>query len=104
MQQREICDQCSHSTTNNMLTSYLEDLVVEIDLTNKLLLAAPRHGRDSYPSDEGTTGVPGGVRSLSNIKAQEIIRVRVLELIIRKTDYYDNLLKLFCSTLKAFRF
>ena len=42
----------------------LEAFVVETDLTLVLLLGASEVDRDSDSSDEGKTGVPGGVRSL----------------------------------------
>lgn len=42
----------------------LEAFVVETDLTLVLLLGASAVDWDSDPSDEGKSGVPGGVRSL----------------------------------------
>ena len=42
----------------------LEAFVVETDLTLELLLGASEVNWDSDPSDEGQSGVPGGVRSL----------------------------------------
>lgn len=44
-------------------TESLEALVVEVDLV-KLLLGGTKVDWDS-PSDDGNTGVPGGVRSQS---------------------------------------
>jgi hypothetical protein len=40
----------------------LEAFTAEVDL--RLLLEAAKVGWDSFPSNEGTLGVPGGVRSL----------------------------------------
>ena len=42
----------------------LEAFVVETDLTLELLLGASEVDWDLGPSDEGKSGVPGGVRSL----------------------------------------
>lgn len=42
----------------------LEAFVVETDLTLELLFGASEVDWDSDPSDEGKSGVPGGVRSL----------------------------------------
>lgn len=46
----------------------LEALVVEEDLPNELPLGPTEAGFDSLPSDVGTRGVPGGVRSLKKQK------------------------------------
>lgn len=52
----------------------LEALIVEVDLIDGLLLGATRADRDSFISNGGTRGVPGGVRSLLHIRAVSIGR------------------------------